>query len=169
MCNVRAMRGEDLPEVLKISQECFGPDAWSRKAFEREFELKHSHKFVIEEGGKVVGYAVVWKFSEEVSLMSIAVGRDHWGKGYGKRLMTFLVEHFRDQAKRFFLDVRRSNVRAIRLYQSLGFRIVSERRGYYSDGESALQMALELQEAEDAHKGTPSQAPTVGGADTKTH
>ncbi len=154
---IRGMKPEDIEEVLRISQECFNSDAWSRKAFEREFELEHSHKFVLEEGENIIGYAVVWKIFEDVTLMSIAIRKDLWGKGYGKKFMEFLIEYFRSKAQRFLLDVRRSNIRAIRLYQSLGFKIVSERKKYYSDGENAFQMVLEL-EVEDEDKGKTSEA-----------
>lgn len=154
---IREMKPEDIEEVLKISEECFNSDAWSRKAFEREFELEHSYKFVLEENGEIIGYAVVWKIFEDATLMSIAIRKDRWGKGYGKRLMTFLIDYLRGKVERFLLDVRRSNIRAIRLYQSLGFKIVSERKKYYSDGENALQMALEL-EVKDENKGKTSEA-----------
>lgn len=149
---IREMKPEDIEHVLKINEECFNSDAWSRKAFEREFELDYSYKFVIEEGESIIGYAIVWKVFEDVNLMSIAIKKDLWGKGYGKRLMEFLIEYFRGKAQRILLDVRRSNIRAIRLYQSLGFKIFSERIRYYSDGENAFQMVLELEEI-DEHKG----------------
>ncbi|MEN3027817.1 MAG: ribosomal protein S18-alanine N-acetyltransferase [Aquificaceae bacterium] len=161
--SIRPMRREDLPEVLRISGECFNSDAWNRKAFERELELDYSYSFVLEESGKLIGYAVVWKIFEDVNLMSIAISRDYWGKGYGRKLMAFLVEYFRYKAKRFLLDVRKSNIRAIRLYQSLGFKIVSERRKYYSDGEDAFQMLLELEEVKDGNKGKTPEATSFGG------
>ncbi len=149
---IREMKPEDIEHVLAISEECFNSDAWSRKAFEREFELKHSHRFVLEEAGEIIGYAVVWSVYEDATLMSIAIRKDMWGQGYGRRLMEFLIDYFRGKAQRLLLDVRRSNIRAIRLYQSLGFKIVAERKGYYSDGENAFQMVLELEE-ENADKG----------------
>ncbi|MCS6957318.1 MAG: ribosomal protein S18-alanine N-acetyltransferase [Aquificaceae bacterium] len=158
---IRPMKEEDLPKVLEISQECFGSDAWNRKAFEREFELDYSYKFVLEKEGEVIGYAIVWKIFYDVTLMSIALKKDYWGKGYGKKLMRFLIEYFRGKAERFLLDVRRSNIRAIRLYQSLGFKIISERAKYYSDGENAFQMALDL-EVMDADKGKTAEATHPG-------
>ncbi|MEJ5338680.1 MAG: ribosomal protein S18-alanine N-acetyltransferase [Aquificaceae bacterium] len=161
---IREMRPEDIEHVLKINEECFNSDAWSRKAFEREFELDYSYRFVLEEGGTIIGYAVVWKIYDDANLMSIAVRKDLWGRGYGKKLMEFLVEYFRDKAQRILLDVRRSNIRAIRLYQSLGFKIVSERNKYYSDGENAFQMMLELEE-EDEDKGKTFEVAHTRGKD----
>lgn len=159
---IRPMKREDLPEVLRISEECFNSDAWNRRAFEREFELDYSYSFVLEEGEKLIGYAIVWRVLEDVNLMSIAISRDYWGKGYGRKLMSFLIEYFKKEAKRFLLDVRKSNIRAIRLYQSLGFSIVSERRRYYSDGEDAFQMLLELEEVKHGNKGKTPEANPFG-------
>jgi [ribosomal protein S18]-alanine N-acetyltransferase len=43
------------------------------------------------------------------------------------------------------LEVRRSNIQAQKLYESLGFVATGIRKGYYSDdGEDALAMTLEL-------------------------
>ena len=42
-----------------------------------------------------------------------------------------------------FLEVRKSNSVAIKLYGDLGFNLVSERKKYYSDGENALVMLKE--------------------------
>lgn len=156
------MKPEDLDSVISISQECFNSDSWSRKAFEREFELDYSYKFVLEDGGQVVAYAILWKLFDDVNLMSIAVKKDRWGRGYGKRLMKFLLDFFRDKAQKFLLDVRRSNIRAIRLYQSLGFRIVAEREKYYSDGENAFLMAYELEDV-DGDKRQEAQTSHTGG------
>ncbi|MFN4012276.1 MAG: ribosomal protein S18-alanine N-acetyltransferase [Aquificaceae bacterium] len=162
---VREMQPSDLREVLKINEECFNSDAWSKKAFEKEFSLDYSYKFVLEEEGEIIGYVVVWQVYDEATIMSIAIKKEKWGKGYGKRLMEFIIGYFKGRVKRLVLDVRRSNIRAIRLYQSFGFKIVSERRGYYSDGEDAFQMMLELEE-EGGDQGKALEVVNTGGKDT---
>jgi ribosomal protein S18 acetylase RimI-like enzyme len=42
------------------------------------------------------------------------------------------------------LEVRQSNEGAQSLYEAAGFVVHGERRGYYGDGEAALEMRLEL-------------------------
>jgi ribosomal-protein-alanine N-acetyltransferase len=43
------------------------------------------------------------------------------------------------------LEVRRSNLAAQKLYESMGFAVTGIRKGYYSDdGEDAFLMALDL-------------------------
>jgi ribosomal-protein-alanine N-acetyltransferase len=74
--------------------------------------------------------------------MSVAVGEAHilnlcvapaWqGEGLGRRLLERLLgvarQHHADTA---YLEVRMSNDKAIALYESVGFREIGRRRGYY--------------------------------------
>ena len=43
-----------------------------------------------------------------------------------------------------YLEVRISNISAIKLYEKLGFERVKRNYGYYLDGEDALVMAIAL-------------------------
>ncbi|MCS7284937.1 MAG: ribosomal protein S18-alanine N-acetyltransferase [Hydrogenobacter thermophilus] len=150
---IRPMEKEDIDAVVEINRECFTSDAWSKSAFEREFSLNYSHKYVLELNGSVIGYLIAWTVYDTATLMNFAVKKEYWGKGYGKKLLTYLIESFKDKVSAIHLDVRKSNMRAIRLYKSLGFKIISERPKYYSDGESAYQMVLELSTPSDSLKG----------------
>ncbi len=142
------MEKEDIDAVVEINRENFTTDAWSRSAFEREFSLNYSHKYVIEVDGNVIGYFILWIIYDTATLMNFAIKKSYWGMGYGKKLLSFLVDNFKDKVSSISLDVRKSNIRAIRLYKSLGFKIINERPKYYSDGENAYQMILEtLQKA----------------------
>ena len=134
------MTPEDIEEVFRINQENFTTDAWSRFAFEKEFENKFSKKFVLELNGKVVGYIVYWVVRGEATIMTFAIDKEHQNKGYGEFLLRESLKKI--DAKRILLDVRKTNLRAINLYRKLGFRLVSERKSYYSDGENALFMEL---------------------------
>ena len=160
MLIIRPMKKEDIEEVYKINTESFTTDAWSKRAFEREFELEHSYKYVLELYGEIVGYSILWIIYDQATLMTFAIKREHWGKGYGKKLLEYIIDDLKDKVSSILLDVRKSNLRAIRLYKSLGFKILSERPKYYSDGENAYQMILEFKKEEtpQAQEGAPSQA-----------
>ncbi|WP_340695865.1 ribosomal protein S18-alanine N-acetyltransferase [Hydrogenobacter thermophilus] len=148
MLTIRPMQKEDIDAVVEINRENFTTDAWSRSAFEREFSLNYSHKYVLELDGNVIGYFILWVIYDTATLMNFAIKKSYWGMGYGKKLLSFLVDSFKDKVSSISLDVRKSNIRAIRLYKSLGFKIINERPKYYSDGENAYQMILEtLQKA----------------------
>ena len=51
-------------------------------------------------------------------------------------------------AKRLLLEVRVSNVAAQELYKKFGFRVAGVIESYYSDGESAYLMNLDLDKAD---------------------
>jgi len=133
---------DDVKEVFRINRASFTTDAWSRDAIEREFRLPYSVRYVLELEGKVIGYCVIWLIKGEAFIMSFAVDPQHRGKGYGKFFMREVIKDLSGNAEVFLLDVRKSNLPAIRLYRSLGFSVVRERAKFYSDGENALMMEL---------------------------
>jgi ribosomal-protein-alanine N-acetyltransferase len=140
MIKVREMEKEDLPEVFRINRENFTTDAWSREGFEREFKLPYSVRFVAEVEGKLVGYCILWLIEDCAHVMTFGIDRAYWGIGIAKEFLREVLSRLEGKVKKVQLDVRKSNLRAIRLYQALNFYIVGERRHYYSDGENAIQM-----------------------------
>ena len=133
---------DDIKEVFKINRASFTTDAWSRKALEREFKLPYSVRYVLELEGKVIGYCVIWLIKGEAFIMSLAIDPTMRGRGLGRYLMDEVIKDLSRKAEVFLLDVRKSNLPAIRLYRSLGFSVVKERPKFYSDGENALMMEL---------------------------
>jgi [ribosomal protein S18]-alanine N-acetyltransferase len=66
---------------------------------------------------------------------------DRQRMGLASALLGELYARVDDEDARFTLEVRRSNLLAIRLYEREGFRAAGIRRRYYQDnGEDALVM-----------------------------
>ena len=80
----------------------------------------------------------------ENHIISIGVRRDYRRIGIGKLLLLSLIEMAINNSNSIVtLEVRKSNLVAITLYQKLGFEIVGTRKNYYSDNrEDALIMTL---------------------------
>ncbi len=72
------------------------------------------------------------------------------GRGSRPRSMSFLLaEGAAHGARRTYLEVRRSNVPAQRLYESLGFTDTGVRKNYYSQPEEdALVLSLAMLSSE---------------------
>ncbi len=141
---IRPMTMDDLNTIVTLEQRIFN-DPWSKSSFEAELLInkKYSFPLVMELEGKIVAYAVVWYFFEELHIANIAVHPDYRRMGLGRMLMEYILEKF-GNAEFAFLEVRQSNKAAIKLYQSLGFKILNIRRQYYNDGEDALVMVKDL-------------------------
>ncbi len=74
--------------------------------------------------------------------MNVAVAPERRRQGIASALLHRLLELTKDDALRgYTLEVRTSNLSAIRLYERFGFRRKGIRRGYYTDNrEDALIM-----------------------------
>jgi ribosomal-protein-alanine N-acetyltransferase len=81
-----------------------------------------------------------------LDIHNIAVHVDFRRRGIARVLLGQVVSEAKRQSNvRVMLEVRRSNIQAQKLYESLGFVATGIRKGYYSDdGEDALAMTLEL-------------------------
>ncbi len=99
---------------------------------------------------KVAGFAMLRLLGDDVELMTIAVEPKYRGKGVGAALMRACFEDLMmTPSRRMILEVAADNPPAIRLYEKLGFKKISERKGYYArpDGQpaTALVMARNLE------------------------
>ncbi len=78
-------------------------------------------------------------------IVSLAVLASCREKGVGTGLVQEALNGMRQRGcSEAYLEVRVGNVAAVRLYERLQFRIVSELPGYYRDGEPAILMTLAL-------------------------
>lgn len=119
-----------LDGVCKIEEECFA-HPWSREDLAAQIENEQSHFIVaVDEDGTVAGYAGVQIICGEGYITNVAVLPSYRRKGIAKALMRRVMENEMDFLT---LEVRKSNAPAIKLYESLGFSKVGERKNFYSD------------------------------------
>lgn len=99
-----------------------------------------------EDKGRLIGYLFYTMVMDEMELLTIAVSERERGKGIGRLLMQQMIRNAGDfKAKKIFLEVRPSNIRAKRLYASFGFEQIGVRKGYYRDNnEDAIVMEKRL-------------------------
>jgi ribosomal-protein-alanine N-acetyltransferase len=138
--SLRPFVWSDLPLVLKIEQASF-PSPWKSEFFLKELCNPYGRFLVAEQEGQVIGYICTWLVADEGQILNVAVHPDHRQRGVGRLLVReTLAETCQRRARSVSLEVRKSNLPAITLYEKLGFREVAVRRGYYENGEDALLM-----------------------------
>lgn len=151
----RPMTLDDLPQVQCLDREIF-TDPWPPDAF--HYELVDNMQSVcwvaeldeVGESSVIIGFVVVWLIIDEAHIGTLAVKPKYKGCGIGRRLLVHgLLESCAKGAKKSLLEVRASNVDALKLYFGLGYQAVGVRPGYYPDNhEDALLLTLEKLEAE---------------------
>ena len=70
------------------------------------------------------------KNNEVAYLTMIAVCKACWHLGYGKRLLEFSINQIREKGYKFYrLEVKKDNLKAIKLYEKYGFMLRGEENG----------------------------------------
>ena len=143
MIKVRVMKEEDIEDILEMERECFATP-WSRESFEMELKNKFARYVVAEIDGKVVGYGGLWLIIDEAHITNIAVREEYRKMDVGSHILSALVAiSLKRDIKSMTLEVRESNVAAIRLYEKYDFKEAGVRPKYYSDNnEDAIIMWL---------------------------
>ena len=148
--NLRPMELKDVEQVYTIDVQSFSLP-WSERSYRFELtENTASRPWVAEavsaQGARqVVGMLVAWIIIDEVHIATIATHPAFRRLGIGRRLLAqILHEGIKAGAIKAFLEVRRGNLAAQKLYESFGFVVTGVRPRYYLDThEDALLMTLE--------------------------
>jgi len=137
----RRMEHKDIEAVAAIESVSIIPP-WSKASFEEAIEKEETYYVVCEAGGKIKGYAGMWIAADEAEITGVAVEPESRGTGLGKDIVRHLLEKGQELGvKSFFLEVRKSNDKAIAVYEKCGFERVGERKDFYREpDEDAVVM-----------------------------
>lgn len=145
----RSMTLADVERVHEIDTLSFSMP-WSERSYRFELtENRHSIVLVADASSPdgtslVVGMIVIWVILDEAHIATIAIHPDFRGYGTGRRLLARgLIAAYERGARLSYLEVRKGNLTAQRIYEQFGFQVVGERPRYYKDNnEDALLMTL---------------------------
>ena len=143
---IRPMMEIDLPDVAGIEQRSYA-FPWSENIFRDCLRVGYTCRS-LDLAGQIIGYGVMSLGAGEAHILNVCVREEFRNLGFGRRLLEQLLERaVASGVAEAFLEVRPSNLSAIRLYQRLGFEQIGIRRGYYQapDGrEDAIVLKREL-------------------------
>jgi ribosomal-protein-alanine N-acetyltransferase len=142
----RPITKKDLTQLLAI-EKATHIVPWTEDTFKVCFNAGY-FGWAIEIENNTVGFIMISMQRDECHVLNVVVQHTHQGKGLGRQLMEYAMLHAKQQgAAIVYLEVRRSNSRAISLYRKLHFHQVGERKGYYptvAGLEDALVFAKSL-------------------------
>lgn len=146
--NIRLMVEEDIDSVSQIEEQLFSKP-WTKQDFMNSMSDRHNIYVVAEnEQHEVVGYCGIWGVLDEGQITNVAVRTQDQGNGVGfKMLEELLLIGKNEGLQQFTLEVRKSNIKAIKLYQKLGFVEEGIRKDFYDKPvEDGIIMWLREQE-----------------------
>jgi len=139
---IRASEETDLVRILEIEESAFPNSAWTRGMIANELTVKLDRKtWVIDSDKELVGYCMLRYSPNEIHLVNMAVDPPLQQKGIGKNLLNHFVDNIPKDSSAY-LEVKRGNFPAIKLYLNAGFEDIAIREDYYPDGEDAILMCL---------------------------
>jgi ribosomal-protein-alanine N-acetyltransferase len=142
---VRRAQPGDLDGIMAIEEAGFALP-WPRTAVAQDLAGEgNACYWVVTLDDAVVAYLGSWHLDLDFHIGSVATDPQYRRRGLGKLLMLCALRYAAETgAETAFLEHRRSNLAASRLYSQLGFHKLRVRRGYYTDNnEDAIELAFD--------------------------
>ena len=144
MISIHKMECRDLSGVYEISSKSFAAP-WSLPAIEAEYNNDLAYYLVARSDDKTIGFIGAWLVFDEVQITNIAVDPAYRGQGTAKLLLGRLITDMTARGMSVaFLEVRVSNVAALKLYEAFDFIYIGYRKQFYENNEDAHLMSLSL-------------------------
>ena len=139
------MAVHDVDAVLAIQAACPEIAQWSAWDYEG-VARGETASWVAEDERGIAGFLVARQLVGEAEILNFAVRADSRRQGTGTALLEQALEWSKSfGAQRVILEVRASNVAAIRFYERHGFVVAGKRPRYYAAPiEDALLLNLDL-------------------------
>ena len=140
---IHKSKESELQAIAMLEDACFH-DPWplDQVVYEsKENPIANLYSATIED--EVVGYIDFFITFDSASIARICVASEYRRNGIAKALIEKMVEVCKKQeepVENITLEVRESNVAAIELYEKNGFKTITKKKLYYSDGEDAIYM-----------------------------
>jgi len=137
---IRRFTPTDYEKVIEIEKEAF--NEFNPLLFMMAYDSSSDGFLIAENNGCIIGFIVgIVSASDEVRILSLAVSPTYQNRGIATALLKKFIEIYRAKGiLSIKLEVRASNLRAQKLYMSLGFNTVKIIPSYYTDGENGFQM-----------------------------
>lgn len=138
----------DVDDVFAVETSVY-PHPWSRGNFIDSLASGYNGWTLRDDAGTLVGYFLLMAAVDEAHLLNVAVAAPNQRRGLGLFLLDKVIACARGLSmESILLEVRPSNLRALKVYEKYGFTEIGRRKNYYPahDGlrEDAIVMRFTL-------------------------
>ena len=144
---IRLAEEKDIKHITDIETECFTTPE-TENSVRDVIENDVYEAFVAEINGAIVGHTITMTTCGDTDILSVAVKTDYRRFGIGNKLMeNIFISAIKNDVENIFLEVRKSNIPAISLYEKNGFEKIGERKNFYDlPREDAVLMKKTVKE-----------------------
>ncbi|MCJ7649535.1 MAG: GNAT family N-acetyltransferase [Candidatus Lokiarchaeota archaeon] len=136
-----------MSKINSLEKTTFKDDSFSKETIE---QLIHNHTFffkIVNKYEKIIGFIIVLEQERStLNIINFLIEDDYRNMGLGSYLLNYMLMEAKKSKifKQIILNVRTSNLRALKLYKNYNFRIIREIDNYYNKGDNAYLMELKL-------------------------
>ena len=141
---IEKLNKQHLKGLEYLEKELFSNPFNEKSCLEELTEQNRLYLGLFDENN-LIGYAGALITFDSADIIKIGVLKTEQGKGYGKLLLTELINCLKQlNVSEILLEVEHENFKAINLYLGAGFVEISERKNYYGVNSHAKILRLEL-------------------------
>jgi len=142
---------EDVEPVFIIEGQN-SQGAWSKKQIIESIQNPINFCYSININNKIIGFLMAMPAIDTADILNISIASKFQRKGYGHKLLNYLIGELRDRGiGEILLEVRASNHSAASFYLKQNFTKVSVRKNYYMNNakypnqkEDGIMMRLKI-------------------------
>ena len=137
---IRKIDYSDIDGIIKLENETINTTL-GKEMLDLAVRSEMAYYYVYLDNDNIVGYISSSFDGITIEILNFCVYKEYQNKGIGTKLICHLLDElYIKGANNSILEVRESNLSAIRLYERIGYRKINVRKNYYSNGENALVM-----------------------------
>jgi len=142
---IRPIEARDVDPILAVQSVCPEIAQWTAWDYARVARGEMAG-WVAEENDSVAGFLVARRIASDLEILNFAVRPNARTQGIGTALLQQALSWGKSfGAEKSLLEVRASNLAALRFYEKRGFEVAGRRKQYYAAPiEDALVLAASL-------------------------
>lgn len=125
---------------------------WSKNQLSESIKNPNNVGYSLSLDGQIIGFVIAMTAVDTADILNIGINPKYQKKGHGKSLFVYLIKELKYRGiKDILLEVRKSNIQAIKFYLRLGFEKISVRKNYYmknsnqlSERDDGIMLRLEI-------------------------
>ncbi|OUW78262.1 MAG: ribosomal-protein-alanine N-acetyltransferase [bacterium TMED217] len=130
----------DLKSVINIEKNAYDKPYWNESMLKRLFN-KDSNEiiWITEIKQQIVGFLIEQRCDDEINLLNLAIDKSFQNRGIGGEMVSCFLSIIPNNSC-VFLEVKKNNFIARKIYSNLNFKDIDIRKNYYNDGSDAFIM-----------------------------
>lgn len=134
---IRKVEASDIERIINGEMEVFNKTLGTM--LYSEISSTYGRYFLIEENDEFIGY-IGLRVLDQIEVMNFYILPKFQGMGYGDKLFKYVADFADKIKKEIILEVRKSNDKAIKLYEKYGLSQIRIIKKYYDGKEDAVVM-----------------------------